>query len=307
MTQNRYYSNIATVTTLATPGGLNATQTDLQCTATTGFPGTFPFVLRYEPDTDNEEAVLVTSGAGTSVTPYQVTRGYDGTQHIPHGPGVQIKHGFVQVDFAEPQQHLNLSGSSSAAHGLPASAWLGGSLQLLQTVNLASSTFISLPSIPTTFSKLVIDLAVTSNDTGGNGFSNIQLQFNGDTANDYSFQNIAMVNNTTVAGSSSAAVAVGYAGFATNGGVNPLIGEGVGQSIIEIPFYSVANLAKHFVFRSHASSGVGSPNNFFYGSGGGTWATGAGTTPAITSIKLFPSASPFTFAAGSSAKLYGIL
>jgi len=302
--QNRYYSNIATVTTLANPGGINGSETDLQCEATTGFPGSMPYTLRIEPDTNLEEAVLVTSGAGTSGTPFQVIRGYDGTQARAHPAGVQVKHGFVQLDFAEPQQHLNLTGSASAAHGLPSSAWLGGTMQLLQTVNLASSTTISFPSIPSTFSKLIIDIYAVSNDGGGNGFSDILMQYNGDTNNHYSYQFITMVNSTSVVGIAVAAVAGTRAGFTCNGGANPTTNPGVGYSRIEIGGYSIASLSKHHVFNSHASSGVGSPNNHQEGSGGGTWGNNTGV---ISSILLSAANSPGTFAAGSFGKLYAIL
>src|ERR1700749_956310 len=111
MTQNRYYSNTAVITTLTNSAGMNAVETDLVVNSTTGWPTSFPFIIRLEPDSANEELVLATSGLGTSSTPYTVTRGYDGTSAKSHALGATVTHGFAQVDFAEPQQHLNLSGT----------------------------------------------------------------------------------------------------------------------------------------------------------------------------------------------------
>lgn len=303
MTQNRYYSNIASITTLNNSSGMTPSGTAMSVVSTTGWPTSFPFTVRIEPDSANEELVLVTGGLGTLGTPYTVTRAYDGTSGKSHAKGVTVEHGFSQVDFQEPQLHLNLTGSASGAHGLPASAWLGGTEQLISSQTLGASGAITFSSIPSTFTHLRVYLAGASNDTGGVGFSDLGLQFNSDTSTDYSYHFIYALNSSTVQFAVGAAVTAIHAGFITNGGVNPTSGGGAGISVIEIPFYSVASFSKNVTWNSHASSGVGTPNNHQEGMGGGIWGN---NTAAISTIKLSPINAPNTFTAGTRASLYGI-
>jgi len=260
--------------------------------------------VRIEPDSTNEELVLVTAGLGTLASPYTITRAFDGTSAKSHAKGVTVEHGFSQIDFQEPQLHLNLTGSASAAHGLPSSAWLGGTEQLISSQVLASSGTITFSSIPNTFSHLRLYILGVSTDSGGLGFSDVALQFNSDTSTDYSYHFIYALNSTTVSASSAAAVSSLHVGFVPNGGVNPTTGSGVGTCVVEVPFYSIASLSKQATFQSHASSGIGAPNNFQAGTGGGIWGN---NTAVISTIKVSPANAPNTFAAGSRAFLYGIL
>lgn len=118
----RYYSNIAAAATLANAGGISTGTTTLQLSTTTGLPTFFPFTLRLDPDTASEELVSVTSGAGTSGTPYVVTRGFDGTTAKTHNFGAPVVHSGSAIDFREPQEHM-ANVTPGAVHGLPASAW----------------------------------------------------------------------------------------------------------------------------------------------------------------------------------------
>lgn len=303
-TQNRFYSNIANITTLSNSTGLTPSGTSLSVVSTTGWPTNFPFIARIEPDSANEELVLVTSGLGTLGTPYAVTRAFDGTSGKSHAKGVTVEHGFSQIDFQEPQLHLNLTGSASSAHGLPSSAWLGGTEQLISTQTLGSSGTITFSSIPSTFSHLKIYLTAVSNDSGGVGFSDVGVQFNSDTSTDYSYHFIFTLDSSTLQTANIAAVSAIHAGFVTNGGGNPTSVAGVGHTVIDIPFYAVGSLSKNVTWISHSSSGIGAPNNFQVGSGGGVWGN---NTAAISTIKLSAANAPNTFAAGSRASLYGIL
>lgn len=303
MTQNRYYSNIANITTLNNTSGLAPSDTGMALVSTTGWPTSFPFIARIEPDTSNEELVLVTAGLGTLASPYTITRAYDGTSAKTHAKGVTVEHGFSQIDFQEPQLHLNLSGSASGAHGLPSSAWLGGTVQLIASQVLGASGTITFSSIPGTFNQLRIYLSGVTNDTGGVGFSDLAIQFNNDTSTDYSYHAIYTLNSTTVTGSSAAAQTSIHCGFLTNGGGNPTSNAGIGICVIEIPAYAVASLSKNVTWSSHASSGVGAPNNFQTGSGGGIWGN---NQAAITTIKLSAANAPNTFTAGTRAYLYGV-
>jgi hypothetical protein len=119
----RYYSNIAQAATLANAGGVTSGTTTLVLSGTNGMPTQFPFSLRLDPDTANEELVSVTSGAGTVGTPYVITRGFDGTTAKSHTVGAPVVHSGSAIDFREPQEHMAKTTPDTAVHGLPPSAW----------------------------------------------------------------------------------------------------------------------------------------------------------------------------------------
>lgn len=102
----RYYSNTAIATTLENSGGVTPTSTQLILGSTTGYPTQFPFTLRLDPDTPNEEIVSVNSGGGSSTSPYSVTRGSDGTTARSHPQFSVVTHGFSARDLKEPQDHI---------------------------------------------------------------------------------------------------------------------------------------------------------------------------------------------------------
>lgn len=122
----RYYSNIAAAATLANAGGISSGGTSLILSTTNGLPTQFPFTLRIDPDTANEELVSVTGGAGTSGTPYTITRGYDGTTAKSHTVGAAVVHSGSAADLSQPQVHM-ANTTPGAVHGLPESAWYGRS------------------------------------------------------------------------------------------------------------------------------------------------------------------------------------
>jgi hypothetical protein len=118
----RYYSNVAVLTTLADIGGISVGATELTPTSTTGFPGQYPYTLRLEPDTSNEELVTVTGPKPGSPGVLLVTRAQDGTTAKSHAAGSVIVHGVSARDFQEPQDHMATE-TPGAVHGLPVSAW----------------------------------------------------------------------------------------------------------------------------------------------------------------------------------------
>lgn len=118
----RYYSNIASASTIANVGGISSGATTLVLSTTNGMPTQFPFTLRLDPDTASEELVEVTSGAGTVGTPYVITRGFDGTSAKSHNVGAPVVHSVSAIDFRQPQEHSS-NVTPGAVHGLPASAW----------------------------------------------------------------------------------------------------------------------------------------------------------------------------------------
>jgi hypothetical protein len=112
-TLKRNYSAIAVETTL---GAALASQsqgdpnTSFVVVSTSGFPGTFPYTLLVDPDTNKEEVVTVYGGAGTTL---QVYRGQDNTQAVAHAAGATIRHGISAREFKELQTHIAARGFAS--------------------------------------------------------------------------------------------------------------------------------------------------------------------------------------------------
>lgn len=118
----RYYSNVAVLTTLSNVGGISTGATEITPTSTTGFPSQYPYTLRLEPDTSNEELVTVTGPKGGSPGTLIITRASDGTTAKSHAQGSPIVHGVSARDFQEPQNHM-ASVAVGSVHGLPQQAW----------------------------------------------------------------------------------------------------------------------------------------------------------------------------------------
>lgn len=117
---NRNYSNTSVSTTLN--GALTNVATNVILTSQTGYPAA-PFILVVEPDTANEEAMLVTSGSGTVGVPYVVTRAYDGTVAIAHLTLSPVQHRITAIDFADSRAHEQ---SAGPVHGLNTSFNVAG-------------------------------------------------------------------------------------------------------------------------------------------------------------------------------------
>lgn len=111
----RHYSNNAVQTTLA--GATTAAATTITVSAVTGFPAP-DFVLALDYGTANQELVLVTNVAGTTLT---VTRGYDNTTAVSHDIGAVVVHTHSAADFADSRDHeaatTNVHGVTGAVVG----------------------------------------------------------------------------------------------------------------------------------------------------------------------------------------------
>jgi hypothetical protein len=138
----------------------------------------------------------VTSGAGTSASPWIVTRGYDGTTAKTHTAGVTIAHAFSANDFTTAASHY-AEGSGSGVHGLPAAAWSSGSLSTINetTVTGSSTNVITWSSIPATNVHLLISVQARLTETSQYS-DDIYLTFNGDTGAHYSYLTISSTNVT---------------------------------------------------------------------------------------------------------------
>lgn len=140
----RTYTNLAASSTLS--GGITNSQTTLVLHGTTNWPTSFPFQVSIEPDTATEELVLVTSGAGTSGTPYVITRGQDGTSGRTHADLAIAQHRISAVDFSDSRAHE----AATTAHGLNSGMRVAGGAQpTLSTVNTTTSeTALALFTVP---------------------------------------------------------------------------------------------------------------------------------------------------------------
>lgn len=97
----RYYSNVATPTTLSS--GVSNSDVTLSVPTTTGFPSV-PFTAAIDRGSADEELVLVTAKTSNSFT---VTRGYDGTSAFSHDAGSPVEHVSAAIDFDEANAHIN--------------------------------------------------------------------------------------------------------------------------------------------------------------------------------------------------------
>jgi hypothetical protein len=117
----RYYSNIAALSTISTTGGISTGSTEVAFSTTTGFPSQYPYTLRLDPDTANEELISVTGPKPGSPGVFLISRAQDGTTAKSHSQGSPVVHGVSARDFQESQDHI--AATSVGTHGLPDSAW----------------------------------------------------------------------------------------------------------------------------------------------------------------------------------------
>lgn len=110
MTNSRFYSSVATATTLT--GAADGSTTTITVATTAGFPASVPFTLALDYGAANEELVDVTNVAGLTLT---VTRAVDGTSASSHNVGAVVRHVSSARDFTDSRTH---EASSAAVHGL---------------------------------------------------------------------------------------------------------------------------------------------------------------------------------------------
>ena len=110
MANAHFYSNTAVETTLA--GSISAGATSISVTATTGFPGSFPYSLALDYGAATEELVSVTAAAGTTLT---VTRGFSGTSAQSHSLGAVVRHVYHAGDATDFRTH---EAATSGVHGV---------------------------------------------------------------------------------------------------------------------------------------------------------------------------------------------
>jgi len=150
-----------------------------------------------------------------------------------------------------------------------------------QTLGSAAAT-VTFSSIPSTYTDLV--LVVNGSITSGN--ENFLIQFNSDTASNYSDTSIGGNGTTAISNRETSNTAIrcnSYGSITTN----------LSQYNISIMNYANTTTYKTTLSRGN-NTGTGTSANV------GLWRS----TSAINAVKLLPSAS--TFIAGSTFSLYGI-
>jgi hypothetical protein len=307
VTQWRYYSNNSVADTLVVTGGgnLSTSATSIQAGsgAPQGYPTSFPFTLDLEPGSANFELVSVISGAGTSASPWIISRAYDGTLARTHLAGTGIAHTWSAGDLTTAALHYAM-GSGSGVHGLPASAWSGNACATINETTLAVSTtsVLTWSSIPQTYEHLLVVVQARLTETTALT-DNIALTFNGDTGAHYSYLDMSATNisGSMVGPSAATAFAVSsipaFRAAASQGGAP--VNAGGGFAIV--PNFNSAAFNKEIYSVSGAGNGtsamVDGRVRF------GFW--NPATQAAVTSMSLTAPAGS-NFLAGSEFCLYGI-
>lgn len=303
MANSRFYSS------LAVPNTLGATITNASGslylgTAPVGYPTQFPFTLVLETGTGNMELVQVNSGAGTSGSPWVVSRGFDGTTAVGHSAGVAVGHDSSAFDFTTSRTHEALITSGSGAHGLPSAAWLTSQLaQIAQTVIAGATGTITFAAIPATYRHLLLVVHGKSSDTTSD-HTDVGVQVNGDSTNSYTWCEWSM---TTESGSMVTAANYSNGTFwpwvIKIAGSNAAVGvSDAGGGWVLFPGYASTAFAKPYVSQSgFGNSGSGS-NLLGVRSGWGWY--GPAAVAAISQLVLTASAG--NFMTGTVASLYGI-
>lgn len=307
MTVAFQYSNTAVDGTLGAALTTGSTTAFLASTPT-GYPNPTggPFRLVFDIGTVNEEIVTVTAGAGTSGSPWTITRGQDGTTTVAHSLGATAGHRITAGDEALSRAHEALSGSSSGAHGLPAGAWATAAIAALDETTFATATpSVTWTSIPATYKHLLVIVNGKFSEATQQSDS-ILCTLNGDSAAHYS--SVAQYA-TNVSGSSTGAL---FSGTATSSAATswPLLRMGAslsgsaanaGGGWAIIPNYAGAVFNKGF----YSVSGAGDGTAAFVDQRivSGWW--NPTTQAAISSMTLTAPGSS-NFITGSFVGLYGL-
>ncbi len=126
------YSNLAQATTLS--GSISSGTTTVTVAATTGFPGSFPYVLALDYGASTEELVLVTAAAGSNLT---VTRAFGGTSAQSHSLGAVVRHVINAQDLTDFRTH---EAATAAVHGISGALVGTSDTQTLANKTLTSPT-----------------------------------------------------------------------------------------------------------------------------------------------------------------------
>jgi hypothetical protein len=126
----RNYTNISTEGQLSGAIGTGDTTIALSGAGLTSIPAP-PFYVRIDPDTAQEELVLV--GAGSSATSLlNCTRGYDGTSAFSHNAGAKVRHCVAAEFYNKADTHTE---GTTNVHGLSGGSAVAGTTQTQTLTN----------------------------------------------------------------------------------------------------------------------------------------------------------------------------
>lgn len=299
-----FYSNVAVANTIGNGGGISSGAVSMFCSSTpSGYPGSYPFKLRLDPGLSTEEVVKVNSGAGTSGTPWAITRGWDGTTAVSHGALAPVQHGMSAEDLTLSRTHEN-SGSGSGVHGLPTSAWAAGAIAVIgeNILSNSSTSVVTFSSIPQSYAHLLLIIEGRMTTTASQ-FGTIQATVNGDSAAKYSGMQISA---NSLSGSLTGALTNSYSSQTNWGWTIFMAASQAGSSVnagggyMILPNYAGTSYNKMFV----AHSGMGNGTNAALAA----WSVWGWYNPSsqvgITTLSL--AASVGNFQSASFFGLYGI-
>lgn len=129
MTNAYFYSDTAQATSITT--SITNVSTSLVLNGTTGLPTSFPFILCLGDGAaaaaagETPELVKVTSGAGTSGSPYVISRAFNGTTAGSHAANLasSVTHKYSASDATDFRTH---EAASASVHGLTSALKVSG-------------------------------------------------------------------------------------------------------------------------------------------------------------------------------------
>ncbi len=313
------YANLAVPGTIGNPGGISAGSTSLYLSTTpSGYPGSFPFKLVLEQGTSREEIVKVTSGNGTSGTPWVIVRAWDGTPAAAHAISTPVQHMITAEDETLARAHeaattaggtTTIPGSAAGTrvHGLPDSAWSTAAVAAIYESSLANSTTasVTISAIPGTYNHLLLVVQGKFTETTAQA-DDLSVTLNGSSSAVYSYVEQFVTN---VSGSSTGALFSGAnSGFALTAW--PIMRLAASQSgsaanagggTAWIPNYTSATFNKCF----QSQSGAGDGSSAFVDMRTRSGFFNPGSQAAVTSMTLTAPGGLF-FTSGTYIGLFGM-
>jgi hypothetical protein len=305
-TQSCYYSNTAVDGYLGASISNAATSIYL-ASAPSGYPGQYPFRLVL----GGSEVVYVTSGAGTSASPWVVQRGQDGTTAqawTGGGTSTTVQHRATAADFTASRLHEG-SVQADLPHGLPSSAWTAAPMASIGKQLLAAAAgTVTFSSSPATYSSLLLLIQARGSETSLQS-DDLTCTVNGDVGAHYSYLTVSATNISGSGTGTLGAVGDFTASSATSW---PLCrintsqagsAANAGGGFIWFPNYTGTAFGKMFWSMSGAGNGSSAMVDGRVRMG---WWTPAAQA-AISSLALTaPGGGSNTFLAGSYFQLFGV-